>query len=91
MGPEVAFVLAGLALTGNAVWLAGEAADDGIDHNSVCCQSGGGEFADILVAPHVGPVFRQHPPGKRFDFAERNSFKPARPGEAEIEATDPRK
>ena len=62
------------ATSGDADILAGEAAADEVGNNSVCCQSGCGEGANVMVAGHSRPMLRQHAAAKRFDFAERNGL-----------------
>ncbi len=68
--------------------LAGEASADGVNGNSVCCQALGGEGSDVIVARHLGPVFRQHAAAVRFDFAEGDRAEAARSLQAKAEAAN---
>jgi len=45
-------------------------------------------LSDIVVAPHVGPVLREHGPTERIDLHLPANVEPG-PREAEIEAADP--
>jgi hypothetical protein len=69
--------------------LAGEAARNDIDGNSIGSKPCRGEFSNVIVAGHLGPVFRQNLPAEWFNFAEGNRFIAARALQTEREATDP--
>jgi hypothetical protein len=59
--------------------LAGEAAADDVNGNSICGETFGGEFSDIGIAGHPGPVLRQDAPGEWVDFAEGDGSEAAGP------------
>src|SRR5690606_20270576 len=61
---------------------------DDIDGNSIGSQLISGEFSDILVLPHVGPVLCQHAPAERVDLAESHRLETARALQAEREAAN---
>src|SRR5579871_6828843 len=44
--------------------LAGKASADGVNANSICGESFGGEGFDVVIAGHIRPVFREHKPRK---------------------------
>jgi hypothetical protein len=73
------------ATTSDADVLTGETATDNVNGNSVCSESLGGEFPDIFIARHLGPVFRQHPPAEWVDLAEGNGLETARTLQAKVE------
>jgi hypothetical protein len=50
--------------------LAGEAAADDIDGNSVSGKSVGCKGSDVLVAGDAWPVLGEHSPAERIDLAE---------------------
>jgi hypothetical protein len=58
--------------------LAREATTDDVNGNSVSSKSVGCEFSNVIVAGHLGPVFREHAAGVVLDFAEGDSLKAAR-------------
>lgn len=57
--------------------LAREPPRDDIDGNSVSGQSVGSELADIFIARHLWPVFRQDTAGEFFNLAECDRLEPA--------------
>jgi hypothetical protein len=65
------------ALSSEADVLAGEAAADDINGNSISGKSVGCEFSDIVVDRHLRPVFAQHRAAIRLDFAKSRCFKAA--------------
>jgi hypothetical protein len=76
------------SLSSNADVLAGEAATDGVNGNSVsgkpgCCKGG-----DVMIAPHLRPMLRQHTPRKRINFAKGRGLKPARSFQPQRKAAD---
>jgi len=48
------------------------------------------EVADVFIARHLWPVFRQHAAAKRIDLAERDGLKPG-PLKAKAEPANSRK
>jgi hypothetical protein len=50
--------------------LAWKAAADDIDGNSIGSKSAGGKGSDVVIAWHLGPVFRQHAPAEWIDLAK---------------------
>jgi len=83
VGPQVALVVCALALAGNAVRLARESSDDGVNHGKVAC----GECSDIVVPRHVGPVFGEHFERERLALNLRGALPPGAL-KAEVEAAD---
>jgi hypothetical protein len=73
---------------GEADVLAGEAANDDINGNSVCAQSFSGETQDIFIVGCLRPMLSQHAPAERVDLAERDSLEPASALQAEVESAD---
>ena len=76
------------ALTSFANVLTGEAATDDVDFNSVSGQSVGCESADVVIAGHLGPVFRQHAPAEWINLAEGDRLKTARALKAKAETAN---
>lgn len=88
-GPETGtFTLETKARAGSRYILAGEPSADDIHGNSICGQSLCGEGSDIVIAGHIGPVFRQHAPAEGFDLAESDGLEAASALQAEREAAD---
>ena len=78
------------AASGSAKILAGEAAADDIDGNSIGSKSFAGEGPDIVIARHLRPMLRQHAPAEGFDLAEGDRLEAARPLQPQAEAADAR-
>lgn len=68
--------------------LARETARNDIDGNSIGSKSLCGESADVVIARHLRPMFRQHGAGEFLDFAERDGFEAARSFQPEAEPTN---
>jgi hypothetical protein len=68
--------------------LAREPSADRVNGNSIGSKPVGGEFADVMVAGHLWPVFRQHAAGKVFDFAEGDGLETARAFKAKGKPAD---
>jgi hypothetical protein len=78
------------ALPGLADVLAGEAAADCVNGNSIAGQSLGGKLSHVMIAGNLRPMLRQHAPAERVNLAERDSLKSARALQSKIEAADAR-
>jgi hypothetical protein len=76
------------ALSRKANVLAGEAAADNVNGNSVCCQSFGGEASHVVINRHLRPMLSQNAAAKGFDFAERYGFESARALKPQAETAD---
>jgi hypothetical protein len=68
--------------------LAGEAACDDIDGNSIGSKSLCGECSNVIVNRNLGPVFAENLLRELFDLAESNGLKTARALKAKAEAAD---
>jgi hypothetical protein len=86
-GPEVVGIVP--PSSGRAEWLAWESTTDDIDGNSIGSKSLARKGSYIVIAGHLRPVFRQHPPAEWIDFAKGNGLKAARALKAKVEAADP--
>jgi hypothetical protein len=81
--PEVALVGSTATGASEAMGLAGKSSAENIDG----FEFGTTDCSDILVAPHVRPVLREHRPTKRVNLHLPRHLK-ARPREPQIEAAD---
>lgn len=72
-------------LTRPADVLAGEASANNINWSDIFAP----ELGYVFKLADVGPVFRQHAPAERVDFAERHGLKSTRALQAEAEAANP--
>lgn len=71
--------------------LAGKSSANNVGCDAIRAQSADGEGLDIVIDRHLRPVFRQHAARERFDLAEGDRLKAARPLKAQAEAADARK
>jgi hypothetical protein len=71
--------------------LAGEAATDCVNGNSICGKAVGCEGADIVILRNLGPVFAEDAAAIRIDLAKGHGTEPATALKAEAEAADARK
>jgi hypothetical protein len=69
--------------------LAGKAAADTINGNSVCREPFGGEFSHVMIAGNLRPMLSQHALAERIDLAEGDGFEPTRTLEAKRKPADP--
>ena len=68
--------------------LAWEPPDNDINGNSIGSKPVCGEFANVMVARHLWPVFRQHAAGEFLDLAERDGLETASAFQPKREAAD---
>jgi hypothetical protein len=69
--------------------LAGEAATDDINGNSISEKSVGCEFADVFIYWHLWPVFCQYAAWERFDLAKCDCLAEAGTFQAKAKTANP--